>query len=105
MSHCNPPMTQVEWIIEQVAKIVKEKMNGDYRLFLFGSRANDTCDERADIDIGILSDRPLSTEQMYTIKEEIDEIPTLLKIDFVDLTAASDGFRTTALKRAKEITG
>jgi predicted nucleotidyltransferase len=96
-------MTDVERIIKQVADVVKSQVSGDYRLFLFGSRAVESPDHRADIDIGILADRPLSARQMVTIKEKIEELPTLLKIDFVDLTAAGERFRSIALQHTREI--
>ena len=80
-------------------------MDCDYRLFLFGSRVKDYFHEKSDIDIGILSEKPLDAIQLFSIKEKIDEIPTLLKIDFVDFSVVSEDFRTVALKQTKEIKG
>ena len=40
---------------------------------------------------------------MNAIKEKIDQIPTLLKIDFVDFGAVSEDFKTVAMKNAREI--
>jgi len=98
-------MTDISQIIEKIGKIIQEEMDGDYRLFLFGSRVKEYFHEKSDIDIGILSDRPLAAIQMFTIKEKIDEIPTLLKIDFVDFSVVSEDFRTVAMKQVKEIKG
>ncbi len=97
-------MLNIVQIIKRVTKIVQEELNCNYELFLFGSRAKDTCDERADIDIGILSDTPISPKQMFSIREKLDEIPTLLKIDFVDFATVTDDFRAVALKQVVEIT-
>ncbi|MCH7613726.1 MAG: nucleotidyltransferase domain-containing protein [Candidatus Marinimicrobia bacterium] len=97
-------MTDISQIIKSIAKIVQEELSNNYKLFLFGSRVKDTCDEKADIDIGILGDGKLSAMQMLSIKDKIEEIPTLLKIDFVDFAAVGDDFRAVALKQVVEIT-
>ena len=96
-------MTDISGIIEKIEKIIQEEVDCDYRLFLFGSRVKDYFHEKSDIDIGILSEKPLAAIQLFSIKEKIDEIPTLLKIDFVDFSVVSEDFRTVALKQTKEI--
>lgn len=90
-------------IIEKVAKIVSQEVSQEFRLFLFGSRADKTNDARSDVDIGILAGNPINVKQLFTIREKIDEIPTLLKIDFLDFAAVDDKFQNVALKNAKEI--
>ena len=90
-------------ISKEVAKIVRREVKLDFRLFLFGSRADKTNDARSDVDIGILAGNPISAKSLFTIREKIDEIPTLLKIDFLDLAAVDDEFRNVALTTAIEI--
>jgi predicted nucleotidyltransferase len=75
----------------------------DYQLFLFGSRASGVYDDKADTDIGILPKRTLSPTQIQLIKDEIEKIPTLLKIDFIDFSTVSENFKSVALKNKKEI--
>ena len=90
-------------IIEKVAKIVSQEVSQEFRLFLLGSRADKTNDARSDVDIGILAGNPINVKQLFTIREKIDEIPTLLKIDFLDFAAVDDEFQNVALKTAIEI--
>jgi predicted nucleotidyltransferase len=90
-------------ISKEVAKIVRREVKLDFRLFLFGSRADKTNDARSDVDIGILAGNPISAKSLFTIREKIDEIPTLQKIDFLDLAAVDGKFQNIALKNAKEI--
>ncbi len=90
-------------ISKEVAKIVRREVKLDFRLFLFGSRADKTNDARSDVDIGILAGNPINAKQLFTIREKIDEIPTLQKIDFLDLAAVDGKFQNIALKNAKEI--
>jgi uncharacterized protein len=92
-----------EEIIADAAKIVNNELNDEYQLFLFGSRAKDAHDEKSDIDIGIISDTRLTAKQILTIQDKLEQIPTLLKIDFVDFNSVGDEFKKTALKYTREI--
>ena len=85
------------------AEIVDGELNCSYRLFLFGSRAAGIHDEKSDIDIGILSNTPITGKQMLVIQEKLERIPTLLKIDFVDFNSVGDEFKKIALKHTQEI--
>jgi len=96
-------MSSISQILDQISAVVKKEVNGPYQLFLFGSRAAVTNDDKSDIDIGIIPDMSLSARQLQTIREKIEEIPTLLKIDFIDFSTVSDNFKTIALKNTKDI--
>ena len=90
-------------IISNVVEIVDKELDGSYRLFLFGSRAAGIHQEKSDIDIGILSDTPITGKQMLTVQEKLEQIPTLLNIDFVDFNSVGDEFKKIALKHTQEI--
>ena len=94
---------KINLILDSIAMIVKENVEGKYQLFLFGSRAIGTHDDKADIDVGILPEKSLMPVQIQNIKDKIFEIPTLLKIDFIDFSMVSDDFKFVALKNIQEI--
>ena len=94
---------KIEKIITHAAAIVKEELDSNYKLFLFGSRAKNVHDEKSDIDIGVLSDTKLTAKQILTIQAKLEKIPTLLKIDFLDFNSVGDEFKKTALKHTREI--
>ena len=96
-------MSNISQILDQISAVVKKEVNSPYQLFLFGSRATVTNDDKSDIDIGIMPDMSLSARQLQAIREKIEEIPTLLKIDFIDFSTVSDNFKTIALKNTKDI--
>jgi len=96
-------MSNISQILDQISAVVKKEVNVPYQLFLFGSRATVTNDDKSDIDIGIIPDMSLSARQLQAIREKIEEIPTLLKIDFIDFSTVSDNFKTIALKNTKDI--
>lgn len=71
-----------------------------YKVYLFGSRASGNARERSDFDVGVLGDRPLPLKTFYEIEDIFEELPTLYRIDWVDLNRASPEFRDRALRRA-----
>ena len=94
---------KIKPILESIYLIVKETVECDYQLFLFGSRAMGTNDNKADIDVGIIPENYLSPIQIQKIKEKIEELPTLLKIDFIDFTTVSEDFKSVALMHTKDL--
>ena len=74
-----------------------------YKVFFFGSRVTGKADERADIDIGIEGPRPIPLEIILAIKEEIDNLPTLYKIDIVDFKNVSRDFYKVAKQKIEVI--
>lgn len=96
--------------IENLKKEIKEIVGKyldfhSYRLFFFGSRAAGKGDERSDIDVGIEGPEEVPYEIMSYIKEKIEDMPILYKIDIVDFKKLSDDFRQVALQYIEPITG
>lgn len=94
---------KTEEIFKQTAAVIRSELKGGCRVFLFGSRAKGMCDEKSDIDIGILSDTRISGKQWMAIQEKLENIPTLLKIDVVDFNTVDEGFKESALKHTKDL--
>ena len=68
--------------VEEVLEAVRQKRveHGAKQVILFGSRARGTALERSDIDIAVSG-----VEDMDELEEALWTIPTLYKIDLVDL--------------------
>jgi len=81
---------------------LKNKLNG-YKLFMFGSRANNSNLERSDIDIGILGEKKLPANIFFELESTFEELPTLLKIDLVDFANVTEDFKKQALQEMKVI--
>lgn len=62
-----------------------------HRVILFGSRAIGDWDERSDIDLAV-SAPGIDFRRWAEIAAEVDEAPTLLRIDLVWLEDASEAF-------------
>lgn len=92
-----------EEIIEEVKKIIRKYLDESYQILLFGSFARKDYLDTSDIDIGILGKKKIPWEIMVKILEEVENIPTLRKIDIVDLKSKSENFQANVLSYAKKL--
>lgn len=76
-----------------------------YRIYLFGSRANGKARVRSDFDLGIYGNKPVPLKTYYQLADFLESLPTLYRIDWVDLNRVTDTFRDNALQNAKVIYG
>jgi predicted nucleotidyltransferase len=72
---------------------------------LFGSRANGTYKPRSDFDIGIQWEKKIPAGLFYQIQDRLQTIPTLKKIDLVDLYKASTYLKDVVISCGKELYG
>ncbi len=70
---------------------------------LFGSQARGDAYPTSDIDIALAGDAPIPFGTMAQILEEKDAIPTLRKVDIIDLGSVDAPFRESILSYAKRI--
>ena len=93
----------LQWISEGLVRYSSE-LEG-YKVFLFGSRAQGTHRPRSDFDVGLFGTKPISLKTFYRIADFLDGLPTLYRIDWVDLNRASESVRENALGNAEVIYG
>ncbi|MBN2166184.1 MAG: nucleotidyltransferase substrate binding protein [Marinilabiliaceae bacterium] len=86
-------------IIEQVRKIILKHVQPK-RIYLFGSQINGEQTPNSDIDIAYDSE---DTSKDYLIKDEVDHISTLLKVDVINISRSGDRFRQRVLDTGKVI--
>jgi predicted nucleotidyltransferase len=87
-----------EELIRKVSHIIRKYVSKETQVFLFGSRADGTAWERSDFDFGILDDKPISIVELSKIKQEVEMLPTLFKIDIVDFYSVSDEMKRVGLE-------
>lgn len=92
-----------EKIIAEVKKITKKNLPDGFQVLLFGSWAKGNATETSDLDIGIWGNQKVPNDIMFKIRQEVEDVPTLRKIDIVDLNLVSDHFRRAALEHAKPL--
>lgn len=94
-------MFSVEKVISEVVDIVRLFSNPD-KIMLFGSRAQELDRERSDIDIAVI-DGAVTDRQMRRIREALEDIRTLYKIDIVWLNRVDEEFKQEILRTGKVI--
>jgi predicted nucleotidyltransferase len=91
------------WVAEGLNQFAGE-LKG-YRVVLFGSRAAGTAGERSDFDLGILGESPVPLQTFYRIADFLEQLPTLFRIDWVDLNRATAAVRENAMREARVLYG
>lgn len=87
----------IEKLKKEVLGIIGNRLDiKKYKVFFFGSRAAGKGNERSDIDIGIEGKKPIPDKAWVEIQDEIENIPTLYKIDIVDFRQTAKKFREVA---------
>ena len=90
------------WLAELVDG-VRSILPQGFHLYLFGSQAKGSARPSSDVDLGILGDSQLPVGIMTRLENLGDSLPTLDKMDWVDLTRVSGAFREQALKKAIQL--
>ena len=89
----------IEKLKKEIIEIIGKYLDlNSCRIFFFGSRVSGKGDERSDIDIGIDGTKEVPYEIMANIKEDIENLSLLYKIEIVDFKKTSDDFQKVALQ-------
>lgn len=67
-----------------------------HRVILFGSRGRGSAQPFSDFDLGVDGAKALDLFAFYEIADCLDQLPTLYRIDWVDLNRASPKLRENA---------
>lgn len=85
---------------KEILEIVGRHLNlNEYKVFFFGSRVTGKGNDKSDIDIGIEGKSKLEGDVLLKIAEEIEDIPTLYKIDVIDFSDADENFKQVAKQK------
>jgi predicted nucleotidyltransferase len=91
-------------VIREASGIIRRHLPGaEFKLFLFGSWAKATAEPASDIDIAVLGPQALDDMLLLRLRKEIAAIPTLRRVDLVDLNRADERFRQEVLSYGKPL--
>jgi predicted nucleotidyltransferase len=76
---------------------------GARRVVFFGSRVAGTAHERSDFDVAIDGPERVEPGLFAQMLNAIEELPTLYRVDLVDLPAVSEPVRAEMLQHAEVI--
>ena len=86
---------EVQPLVDEVVRVVCDHVHGEHvRLYLFGSWAQGRALPVSDLDIALDTGMPIDPATILQITESLDELPTLRKVDLVDLQAVDHQLRS-----------
>ena len=89
---------KISKLLEEIINIIKENIQIPFKLYLFGSFATGKATYFSDIDIALETKEDLDKKKIRKLKEKLENIRTLRKIDFVYLNKASKSIKDTVKK-------
>lgn len=75
-----------------VRQILKDNIP-EYPVWAFGSRVRGTAKQYSDLDLAIISMKPLPLSVLADLNTAFDESDLIFKVDIVDWATTSDNFR------------
>lgn len=85
--------------LAEVQRILKEYVP-QHEVWVFGSRAVWTAKAYSDLDLAIITDKPLSLGTLADLKNAFDESDLSIKVDLVDWATTGEAFREIIKKTA-----
>lgn len=92
-------INRADKILVEITEILKKNFNPS-KIILFGSRAKNINDPHADFDIAVSTERP-SISKERKIKEEIEKVSGLYKVDIVYISSVDKEFKDIIIKTGK----
>ena len=97
---------EVQPLVDEVVRVICDHVRGgNVRVYPFGSRVQGRALTVSDLDIGLDTGIPIELATIQQVTESLDELPTLHKVDVVDLQAVDQEFRRRVLREGELIYG
>jgi predicted nucleotidyltransferase len=87
-------------MFEKVSELLKQRISGLVAVYAFGSRARGDSTRDSDLDLAVLSTRPLEPAFRWELQQEL-AVASRFAVDLVDLRRASTVMRVQVLKDAQ----
>lgn len=95
----------IQPILTRIVQVIRRYLPDEsHRILLFGSWATLEAAPTSDIDIAIAGATTVDPTVMSKIHEEIDKLPTLRKIQILDIQQVHDRFRDHVLSQGQVLT-
>jgi predicted nucleotidyltransferase len=95
----------IQPILKRIVQVIRRYLPDEsHRILLFGSWTTLEAAPTSDIDIAIAGATAVDPGVMSEIHEEIDQLPTLRKIQIIDLQHVHDRFRDRVISQGQVLT-
>lgn len=89
-------VSSAEWQI--IRQILQAQLPG-YPVWAFGSRVNGPCKAFSDLDLAVISEKPLPLNLMAAVAEAFSDSNLPFKVDLLDFATTSADFRARVQAR------
>lgn len=87
-------------LVKELYRLARTYRNLGVRLFVFGSFARGSNQKTSDLDLGVLWNGKRSSRVFTRLYRDVQELPTIRKIELVDMEQVDDIFKNHALAEA-----
>ena len=94
---------QVERLARDAAELIRGVLGGGVQIYWFGSWVTGQPVERSDIDLAVDLGRELTGVERSRIRDTLEELPTLRKIDILDLRSVGAERRNQIIAEGREL--
>lgn len=88
----SPPIALAPNDWAELLRVLREQVP-DLEVWAFGSRVKGTAKPYSDLDLALITVRPLTLHQLADIEEAFSQSDLPIKVDLLDWAAASPSFR------------
>ncbi len=89
---------KISKLLEEIVNVFRKNLRTPFKLYLFGSFARGKATYFSDIDIALETKEDLNEKEIRKLREKLEDIRTLRKIDFIYLNKASKSIKDTVKK-------
>ncbi|MBI4669728.1 MAG: nucleotidyltransferase domain-containing protein [Elusimicrobia bacterium] len=87
----------------QLVKEIMARFAPEFKVVVFGSRANGTAKPYSDLDLAIITQKPLPLRRIRQLREAFSNSRLPFKVDIVDWADTADHFRQIIKKGARPL--
>ena len=98
----DPPPIDIRLEHLEIVRDILRRHVPEYEVWAFGSRVTGNAKPYSDLDLAIITARPLSPDLWSALTEDFSESDLPWKVDVVDWAAAGEAFRRM-IERAKAV--
>lgn len=87
-------------LMYELNKLAEQYHSFGVRLFVFGSFVNYEDRRTSDLDLGVIGEGKISNKTFTRLYNDVQDLPTIRKIDLENMQLVSKAFKQKALKDA-----
>ncbi len=80
-------ITRTKEIANEAAQLIRTQLDSTIKIYWFGSWPKGEARPGSDIDLAVSSSTPIPLDTMASLRDKLNDLPTLYHIDIVDLDA------------------